>query len=173
MYLSLSQETITNNSEILSSFIGEEESESLYCYTDHPRCCNGTGAQIKAGNWYHSNGSQIPTSDSGNNVYVSRGQGTIRLHRKRNTSMSSDLYHCEIPDAVGITQTLFISVTTTIIPVSPPTSSLITIIIAGGTVVALLLLMVTVTLVLLMIGFARYSLLHVCVNHSRLYHRAW
>ena len=88
-------------------------------------------------------------------MFVSRGPGTVRLHRTRNASTPFDVYRCEIPDAAGIRRSVYIDVTKTV-TIDPRSVNLSTIIISGGSVVLLLFVMVTLTAVVLMFKFARY-----------------
>ena len=154
VYLSLKGRVIVNNSKISASDIGEEERGALLCYTDHDRCCDGTD-RLTNGHWYFPNGSVVPTSASGGDVFVSRGPGTVRLHRTRNASMPFDVYRCEISDVAGIRRKVYIDVTKTV-TIDPRSVNLSTIIISGGSVVLLLFVMVTLTAVVLMFKFARY-----------------
>ena len=66
------------------------------------------------GNWFFPNGTRVP-SETFNyttglrwNFYRSRGPSVVRLHRRRDGA--EGLYHCEIPDTLNITQSIYIGV---------------------------------------------------------------
>ena len=75
---------------------------------DNITCCSSAetgGAPL--GNWYFPNGTEVPTNDTGWLFYTTRGPGVVRLHRLDNRSGgASGIYRCEIPDLIGLNQTL-------------------------------------------------------------------
>ena len=78
----------------------------LLCVTpDNITCCStAESGSAPLGNWYFSNGTEIPTNDTGWLFYTTRGPGVVRLHRR--TGGVSGIYHCVIPDQSGVNQTL-------------------------------------------------------------------
>ena len=68
------------------------------------------------GNWFFPNGTRVPshtvneTSDLQWDLYSTRGEMVVRMHRRRGGE--DGIYRCEIPDAMGINQTIYIGVYT-------------------------------------------------------------
>ena len=98
--------------------IGEDD-DALLCITDLTACCQSPytsemGPDI--GNWFFPNGTRVPNGDvnvtSGLqwDFYRTRGHSTILMHRRRGGV--TGIYRCEIPDALGVTQTIYIEATT-------------------------------------------------------------
>ena len=85
--------------------IGEIKS-ALHCVTNSSACCEpGSNA-----NWFFPNGTRVPSSDITMDFYRTRGQMVVKLHRRRGGE--DGIYHCEIPDSVNVTQTIYIGVYT-------------------------------------------------------------
>ena len=84
--------------------------------TDQPACCRPpyTGAIGSAiGNWYFPNGTIVPSeavNDTSGDLYRTSGQMVVRMHRRRGGV--TGIYHCERPNAVNITQAIYIGVYT-------------------------------------------------------------
>ena len=90
--------------------IGEGDA-TLLCITTKTACCRPpyTGVNGSAiGNWFFPNGTRVPSSSSNWDFHRNRGQMVVLLHRKRGGV--EGIYHCEIPDAVNVTQSLYIGV---------------------------------------------------------------
>jgi hypothetical protein len=60
--------------------------------------------------WYFPDSSPVPlgNQESEYGVYITRGPGVVRLHRKRNSMLQAGLFHCEVPDARGMDQRIYI-----------------------------------------------------------------
>ena len=88
------------------------EADALLCVTDQTACCSppyiGIGSAF--GNWYFPNGTRVPSGGSQWDFIRSRGQSVVRLLRMRGGV--SGIYHCIIPDAMSVTQTIYIGVYT-------------------------------------------------------------
>ncbi len=84
------------------------DTAALLCITDNTACCNTI---IRKGEFYYPNGSTVMNNATGQNFYRNRGDQLIRLHR-RNSAVMTPLgqYSCQIPDASGVDQTLFINI---------------------------------------------------------------
>ena len=92
--------------------IGEDDG-ALLCLTDQPACCRPpyTGVNGSAlGNWFFPNGTNLSTGSvtSRWDFYRTRGQSVVLLHRRRGGV--SGIYSCEIPDAMNVTQAIYIGV---------------------------------------------------------------
>ena len=112
---SLRGTTYQNNSIVTLEDIGEGDDASLLCVTDQPACCHPyyTGEIGSAlGNWFFPNGTRILHYTTGTrwDFYRTRGQMIILMHRRRGGV--DGIYSCEIPDAMNVTQTIYIGVYT-------------------------------------------------------------
>ena len=96
MYLSLNdrRRLSTNNSDVAVTDIGGV-GEALLCYTDNVQCCNDTGQ------WFKQGEGDVGDVNGDGDLYVSRGLGVVRLHRRNNT-FPSGVHCCEVPDAQSL-----------------------------------------------------------------------
>ena len=89
-----------------------EGSAALYCLTNKNDCCRksdtpqGVGG---IGEWFFPNGSLVHNDYSGDDIYRGRGPSFVRLQR-RNNAQTTGVFRCEIPDASGANQTLYVGV---------------------------------------------------------------
>ena len=98
----------TNNSEVIITDIGASDDESLLCITDSPNCC---GYPYKLGEWYFPNNmSAVRIQGEGDSFYRNRGPRVVRLHRRHYAIMPTGLFYCEVPDASGVDQRIYITV---------------------------------------------------------------
>ena len=101
-----------NNSIVTLKNIGERD-DALLCITNLNTCCRPpyTVDNVSViGNWFFPNGTRVPNSNDNWNFYRSRDQMVVRLDRR--TGGVDGIYRCEIPDAMNITQTIYIGVYT-------------------------------------------------------------
>ena len=99
-----------NNSLVTLEDIGER-GDVLFCVTDLTACCKSPGVNISAiGNWYFPNGTRVVGSGAQWDFQRTRGQSVVLLHRRRGGD--NGIYHCVIPDAMDVTQTIYIGVYT-------------------------------------------------------------
>ena len=90
--------------------IGEGH-DALLCITNRTACCRPpyTGDMVPGlGNWYFPNGTRVPASGVGRDIYRTRGQMVVRMNRRRGGV--EGIYRCEIPDAMNVIQTIYIGV---------------------------------------------------------------
>ena len=98
--------------------IGEGD-DALLCITELSACCqqvhtNDTGSAL--GNWFFPNGTIVPsevvygTTGLQFDIYRTRGHSMVLLHRRKGGV--NGIYRCEIPDALGVIQTIYIEATT-------------------------------------------------------------
>lgn len=80
---------------------------ALMCVTDRTTCCSGAG---RAGEWYYPDGSRVNIQGAGEDFFRNRGSRLLRLNKARNTLAPTGRYRCEVPDASGVTQNIFINV---------------------------------------------------------------
>ena len=94
--------------------IGEGYDEALLCVTDQPACCRPSDSDsfwlIALGNWFFPNGSRVPSSGLQWDMHRTRGHMVLPLQRRRGGAKG--IYHCKIPDAMNVTQTVYIGVYT-------------------------------------------------------------
>ena len=104
--------TYQNNSLVTLEDIGEWD-YALLCVTDQPVCCRppytGEFGPI-LGNWFFPNRTRLPSFRTQWNFYRDRGQMSVNMHRRRGGV--NGIYHCVIPDAMNVTQTVYIGVYT-------------------------------------------------------------
>ena len=78
--------------------IGEAESAAVLCRTDLTTCC--TGAQTGGGgrgHWIYPNGTNVGHSQSRYDIFRSRGDMVVRLHRTDDDVMvPTGQYCCEV-----------------------------------------------------------------------------
>ena len=103
-----------NNSEVLLTKIARGD-KALLCQTENTQCCTGRDNPIGAslGEWYFPNGSAL-SSNSSSSIYTRRAPSVVRLNRWKNAQSPTGVYRCEIPDASGTTQNIFVGVNTNI-----------------------------------------------------------
>ena len=78
----------------------------LFCITNYTACCRSGGTAFA--NWFFPNGTRVPSSGGGWDIYRTRGQMVVHLNRRRGGV--EGIYRCEIPDAMNVTQTKYIGV---------------------------------------------------------------
>ena len=84
--------------------IGEAEN-ALLCRTNNADCCKSS----RNGEFYYSNGTVVPIRKAGRGFYRDRGEGEIRLNRLEEATLPMGKFRCEIPDANGDIQNLYIT----------------------------------------------------------------
>ena len=88
-----------------------EGDNALLCINNYTACCQGpyTGEMGHVlGNWFFPNGTRVPSVGENWNFYRTRGQMVVRMYRRRGGV--EGIYYCEIPDAMNVTQTMYIGV---------------------------------------------------------------
>ena len=99
---------LTNNSIVAMTDIGTGDA-ALVCTTTYTPCCTSANPETQ---WYFPNGSQVPNNQ--NLPYQrSRGRFPGRVILRRNSeSTIAGIFHCDIPDASGVTQSLYVGIYT-------------------------------------------------------------
>lgn len=95
-----------NNSVVLLEDIGEGDN-ALLCFTERLTCCDGGN---RAGEFFFPNGTLVQISSSNANFYRNRGIKHIRLNRRNDATTPTGRYRCQIPDASGELQDIFIHI---------------------------------------------------------------
>ena len=100
--------TYQNNSIVTLEDIGQG-TDALLCMTNLTTCCRNATSGAK-GNWYFPNGSKVFGTNAQWNFFRSRGQRVVYLNRR--SGGVDGIYHCEIPDSMNVTQTIYIGLYT-------------------------------------------------------------
>ena len=86
-----------------------EGPNALLCITNQTACCQSSdGNGFVLGNWFFPNGTRVPASGNQWDFQRSRGQMVVHLNRRRGGE--EGIYRCEIPDAMAVTQSIYIGV---------------------------------------------------------------
>ena len=103
VYFELKGRSYANNSAIRLIDIGEGEN-ALFCKTNKQDCCTNRYGQL-----YYPNGVQVPIKKLLHGFYRNRGERIVRLNRKKGILSPIGRYQCEIPDADGVLQNIYIT----------------------------------------------------------------
>ena len=90
--------------------IGEGD-DALLCVTNQTACCVPPYTSVNGsviGNWFFPNGTRVRSSGELWDIYRTRDQIVVRMHRRRGGE--EGIYRCEIPDAMNVNQTVYIGV---------------------------------------------------------------
>ena len=104
----LHNQTCLNNSIVAINDIGEEDN-ALLCVTDKTDCCGKMDGE-KMGEFYYPDNSAVVFSST-ISLYRTRGTKVVRLNRRNNVLSPIGRYRCEIPDANGNMQDIYIDIT--------------------------------------------------------------
>ena len=85
--------------------IGEGD-DALLCLTEYSTCCK----QPVLGNWFFPNETGVPISGNQGDFYRTRDDMVVLLQRRRGGE--DGVYYCVVPDALNVTQTIYIGVYT-------------------------------------------------------------
>ena len=76
--------------------------------TNLTACCRSPYTIRSTGNWFFPNGTRVPSSGHHWDFHRTRGHMRVPLQRRRGGV--TGIYHCVIPDAMNVTQTIYIGV---------------------------------------------------------------
>ena len=102
VWFSLNDTTYRNNSLVSLDDIDENDT-ALICETNQTACFSDP-----IGDWFFPNGSKFHSKADKYNLYETRGQMMVLMHRRRGGV--EGIYWCEIPDSTNITQIIYIGV---------------------------------------------------------------
>ena len=104
----LNGQSYGNDSEVLLTDIGDGDS-ALLCLTDNTQCCNVAGLG-PLGEWYFPDGTPVVNgTNQSRSIYRNRGPSVVRLNRRNNATSPTGVYRCEVPDASGTIQNIYIT----------------------------------------------------------------
>ena len=94
----------------------DEGDNALLCLTNLTACCRppytnaGNKGEMGAaiGNWFFPNGTRVPSSGERWDFHRTRGHMRVLLQRRSGGVVG--IYSCAIPDAMNVTQTIYIGV---------------------------------------------------------------
>ena len=110
VWFSLDGTTYQNNSIVTLEDVGEDDN-ALLCITNYTACCRPpyTGEMGHVlGNWFFPNGTRVPSASGQWDICRTRGQMVVRMYCRRGGV--EGINYCEIPDAMNVTQTIYIGV---------------------------------------------------------------
>jgi len=100
--------TLTNNSIVTNTDIGTG-SAALNCTTTYTPCCGSANPDTQ---WFFPNGSQIPNNPTlPYQRWRGRFPGRVILNRNSDNT-TTGVFHCDIPDVNGVTQSLYVGIYT-------------------------------------------------------------
>ena len=86
-----------NNAPIFITNVGEADSEAVLCGTDLESCCTGQGEWIYPNGFTTATGnSLVRNRPSNDDIFRSRGDMVVRLHRMDNVVAPTGQYCCEV-----------------------------------------------------------------------------
>jgi len=103
--MTLNGVTYPNNSIVNITDIGTG-SAALLCTTTYTPCCNSLDNPETQ--WYFPNRSQVPNNPA-LPYQRTRGPGIVILNRN-SESTTTGIFHCDIPDASGVLQSLYVGI---------------------------------------------------------------
>ena len=97
-----------NNSILVINNI-EALTNGLYCLTDETDCCRGSDGGANGG-WFFPNSSAVEGSGTFSMLDFSRSRGpsAVILNRRNNAVGPTGLYRCEVSDASGVSQSVYV-----------------------------------------------------------------
>ena len=113
--LELGNANHTNNSVVMITDIGDANNQ-LVCTTERSPCCV---RPYRFGEWYFPNGSAVSIGAYGYSFYRRRRDtdrsvlGGVLLHRRFDAVSPTGIYHCIVPGADGLDQTLYVGLYST------------------------------------------------------------
>lgn len=106
VHFELNGKVYSNNSVVAINNIREGVG-ALLCKTNLKPCCSSPPNRF--GQFYYPSGTTVPIKSHGEGFYRNRGVQEIRLNRRTGTTSPTGTYRCEIPNATGVTQNIYIT----------------------------------------------------------------
>ena len=90
--------TLANHPYVDLSQVGNDGSgsNSVQCHTDLDTCCISTYGSHR-GDWYFPEGTRLPFSMDGGDIYEVREAQRVDLRRRNNANSPAGIYRCDIP----------------------------------------------------------------------------
>ena len=106
VYFELNGVVYTNNSAASLLEVSEGEN-ALLCKTNREGCCGIPPNWF--GEFYYPNGIKVLIAKEWQDFYRNRDEKVIRLNRRDGTTSPTGKYRCEIPDASGSVQSVYMN----------------------------------------------------------------
>ena len=89
---------LANHSYVDLSLVGDDSnhSDSVHCHTDLSTCCRRSQGTHR-GVWYFPDGTRLPLSGGGGDIYEFRYYQRVDLRRRNNAHSPTGIYRCDIP----------------------------------------------------------------------------
>ena len=96
-YVSFRGQTLANHSYVDLSEVRDDGSgsDSVQCHTDLSTCCS-YGQGPHRGDWYFPDGTRLPFSNGGDDIYEGRGAQRADLCHSNNPTSPVGIYRCDI-----------------------------------------------------------------------------
>ena len=107
--LQLSGQRYDSHSLVILTDIGEGDTAALLCLTDREMCCRGSDGGA-GGDWYYPDGGLVPFAFGGTSIYQTRGASRVRLNRRNDAQSPTGVYRCDVLDASGTNQSIYVGV---------------------------------------------------------------
>ena len=98
-YVRFMGDILPNHAYVDLTTAGEDINDpgnTVRCHTDLTSCCSGND-NFHRGDWFSPDGNGLSGSSGSGDIYRSRGDQVIHLHRRNDAMSPSGIYRCEIP----------------------------------------------------------------------------
>ena len=95
-------ETYEDGAEISITAVGLADSAAVLCRTDLTTCCTLSTGVSGQGDWIYPNGTEVRNRRSSDDIFRSRGDMVVRLHRMDNVVAPTGQYCCEVATMADI-----------------------------------------------------------------------
>ena len=94
--IELNGETYEDGDEISITDVGLADSAAVLCRTNLTTCCTGSKGVSGQGDWIYPNDNEVDNRPSGDNIFRTRGDMVVRLHRNNSAVAPTGQYCCEV-----------------------------------------------------------------------------
>ena len=94
--IELNGETYEDGDEISITDVGVADSAAVLCKTNLTTCCAVSSGVSGQGDWIYPNGTEVGNRRSGDDIFRTRGDMVVRLHRMDNVVVPTGQYCCEV-----------------------------------------------------------------------------
>ena len=98
-YVSFMGEDLPNHAYVDLTQVGDDDSDpgnTVRCHTDLNTCCTSSQG-LNHGDWYFPDGERLMIFPGVSDIYESRGDQRVDVHRNNNAFSPSGIYRCVIP----------------------------------------------------------------------------
>ena len=96
-YVTFMGNTVPSHGYVDLSLVGNDGSgsDSVVCHTDLQTCCTSTHGSHR-GDWYFPDGTRLPFSGDGGDIYEDRDAQRIVIRHRNNANSPVGIYRCDI-----------------------------------------------------------------------------